>query len=79
MWHYVSGRWSFFGTSALLDPPVSPVTVRALSDLLVLSIPREAFLEVLAEEPAVGYRMLRDHSHRLLESNRDCVETARRE
>ncbi len=70
LWLYVSGPGALVDTSALLDPPVSPVTVRALSDLTVLAISREAFVEVIEEEPAVGYRILQDYSSRLALINR---------
>ena len=59
LWLYVSGPGSMVDTCALLDPPVSPVSINALSDVDVLAVPRSVLVEVIEEEPTVGYQMLR--------------------
>ncbi len=53
LWLYVSGPGTMVDMCALLDPPVSPVSIRALSDVEVLAIPRTDFVEVMRQEPAV--------------------------
>ncbi len=65
LWLYVSGPGTLVDTCALLDPPISPVSIRALTDVEALAIPRAVFMEVMQEEPAVGYEILRNLSSRL--------------
>ena len=79
LWLYVSGPGAIVDTSALLDPPVSPVTVRALSDLTVMAIPRNAFVQMVEEEPAVGYQILQDYCSRLALINRVTLKEASEE
>lgn len=64
-WLYVSGSGAVVDMSAALDPPVSPVTVRALSKVETLAVPRTAFVELIRDGSEVGYRMLQDHCKRL--------------
>ena len=52
---YVSGPGTMVDTSAVLDPPVSPVNVNALTDVETLAIPREVFVHLLQQEPTIGY------------------------
>ena len=59
MWLYVSGPGTIVDMFALLEPPVSPVSVRALSDVDALSIPREVLLDVMKEEASVACEVLR--------------------
>ena len=65
MWLYVSGPGTVVDMCALLDPPVSPVTIRALSDVEALAIPRAQLVAVMEEEPTVGYHILKSVSSRL--------------
>ena len=65
LWLYVSGPGTMVDMCALLDPPVSPVSIRALTDVEVLAIPRAVFLEVMQEEPAMGCEILRSLCSRL--------------
>ena len=51
--------------SALLEPPLSPVSVHALSQVEVLAVPRATFVQLLSEEPAVGYQIFKNLSKRL--------------
>ena len=74
VWLYVSGPGTVVDTCVLLDPPISPVSVRALSDLEVLAIPRAEFLQVIEEEPSVGYDIIRSLCNRLCLINRVLVE-----
>ncbi len=62
---YVSGSGTIVDASALLDPPLSAVSVRALSQVEMLALPRSAFVELLSEEPAVGYRIFKNLFKRL--------------
>ena len=65
LWLYVSGPGTIVDTCALLDPPVSPVTIRALTDVEVLAIPRAAFVKVIRANPDVGYELLQNLCSRL--------------
>jgi len=65
LWLYVSGPGTVVDMCALLEPPVSPVSIRALTDVEALAIPRAEFVEVVQEEPAVGYEILRNLCSRL--------------
>ena len=64
LWLYVSGPGIIVDTCALLEPPVSPVSICALTDVDVLAIPRETFAG-LVQQTAVGYEILRNLSARL--------------
>ena len=65
LWLYVSGPGTVVDMCVLMDPPVSPVSIRALSDVEALAIPREAFVEVMSEETDVGYEILKNYCSRL--------------
>ena len=65
LWLYFSGPGTLVDMCALLDPPISPVSIRALTDVRALVIPRADFLEVIQEEPTVGYEIARNLSSRL--------------
>ena len=65
MWLYSGGPGTTVDVCALLDPPVSPVSVTALSDVEALAIPRPVFADVIADEPAVGYEILQHLASRL--------------
>ena len=58
LWLYVSGPGTMGDMCALLDPPVSPVSIYALTDVEALAIPRSTFVEVMQQEPALGYEAL---------------------
>ena len=60
LWLYISGPGTVVDMSALLDPPESPVSIRALSEVEVLAIPRDQFVEVIEENPDVGYAIMRN-------------------
>ena len=62
---YVSGPGPVVDSCALLDPPVAPISVRTLSDVEVLTIPRETFVRLVSREPTVGYEILQNLSRRL--------------
>ncbi len=65
LWLYVAGPGSLVDVCALLEPPTSPVTTRALTDLEVLAIPRGVFVDVMKEEAAVGFEILQELCSRL--------------
>ena len=52
--------------TALLDPPVSPVSVNALTDVEALAIPRD----LLIEQPSLACKVLRNLASRLAQINR---------
>ena len=62
---YISGPGTVVDMCALLDPPISPVTVRALTDVEVQVIPREGFVQMVKSEPSLGSELLRELSTRL--------------
>ena len=64
-WLYVSGPGTIVDMFALLEPPVSPVSIYALTDVEMLAIPRAAFVEVMQEESALGYEALQSLCTRL--------------
>ena len=70
LWLYVAGPGTLVDVSALLDPPISPVSIRALWDIEVLAIPRDAFADLMKEEASVGYEILQNHCNRLALINR---------
>ncbi len=78
-WLYVSGQGSMVDMCALLDPPVSPLTILALSDLEVLAIPRAEFAQVMQEEPAVGYEVLQDLCARMSMINKVVLKEYRQQ
>ena len=65
LWLYISGPKTLVDTCALLDPPVSPVTIRALTDVEILAIPRVAFVKVMQTHTDVGYELLQNLCSRL--------------
>ena len=70
MWLYFSGPGTVVDMCALLDPPVSPVSIYALTDVEVLAIPRDVFTEVVQAEPVVAYEIVRNLASRLALINR---------
>ena len=70
MWLYVSGPGTLVDMCALLDPPVSPVSIHALTDVEALVIPRATFVDVMQEEVAVSNEILRNLCSRLALVNR---------
>ena len=65
LWLYNAGPGTLVGGYALLDPPISPVTIRAMTDTETLVIPRSALLEVIEAEPLVGFQVLQKVASRL--------------
>ena len=59
LWLYLAGPGTMVDMCALLDPPVAPASVYAVSDVTALAIPREVVLKVLAQAPAVFSDILR--------------------
>ena len=64
-WLSVSGQGTMVDMCALLDQPVSPVTILTLSELEVLAIPKSELMQVMQEESAVGCEIFRDLCTRL--------------
>ena len=65
LWLYVSGPGTVVDMCVLLEPPVSPVSIRTLSDVEVLAVPRAVFVDVMSEETHVGYEILKNYCSRL--------------
>ena len=63
------GRGDFFGEVSLLDGGPRTATVRAVSDLTLLSLCREDFLRFLEQHPKAAVDMLTVQSMRLRETN----------
>ena len=55
----------FFGEMAILDGEPRSATVTAVSDVLVLMIPRAKFLKVLESEPKIALAIMATLTHRL--------------
>ena len=70
MWLYHSGPGTVVDMCALLEPPVSPMTVKALTVIEVLAIPRNTLVDVLEEQPLLASKVLRDLASRLAMINR---------
>ena len=66
LWLYVAGPQSVLDPCALLDPPVSVVTVKALTDVEAIAIPRDVFVKIMRQEPSVGFQVLQDLASRLV-------------
>ena len=64
-WLYRCGPGMLVDMCALLEPPISPVSIYALTDVKALAIPRATFVEVLREESKLGFEMLRHLCGRL--------------
>lgn len=58
--------------SALCDIPRT-ATVRAKGDLLALRIPRESFVNLIAEDPAVALQIIRVLARRVADTTSDLV------
>ncbi len=54
-----------FGEGALLEDAVSPLTIRALGDTVVLTVARHAFLRRVHEDPAFALNIIRKMSSRI--------------
>lgn len=65
LWLYVCGPKSLVDPCALLDPPISPVTIRALTEIETVVIPREVFAGLMLREPSVGYEVMRALASRM--------------
>ena len=70
LWLYHSGPGTVADMCALLEPPVSPVSINALTDVEVLAIPRDVLVEVLLEQPVLACKVLRNLASRLALINR---------
>lgn len=58
VWLYSAGPGTLLDPVALLTPPVLPYSIRALSQVDVVEIPRDCILEAIAAEPRIGYEMM---------------------
>lgn len=54
-----------FGEGALLEDAVSPLTIRALGETVVLTVARHAFLRRVHEDPAFALNIIRKMSSRI--------------
>ena len=59
------GAGAFFGEMAIIDGAARSATVTAVTDIVVLKIPRNKFLAVLAAEPSVALGILITLSRRI--------------
>lgn len=62
---YLSGPGTVVDMCALLNPPVSPASIHALTDVEALAIPRAVFVQVMKEETAVACEVLQHLCTRL--------------
>ena len=54
-----------FGEGALLEDAVSPLTIRAIGETVVLTVARHAFLRRVHEDPAFALNIIRKMSARI--------------
>lgn len=71
----VLGEGDFFGEMAIVEREVRSATVRALSDVRVLTVDKHAFLRRVHEDPSLAYRMVQKMSHRIRELSNELVRT----
>ena len=72
----VLGAEDFFGEMALFDQEVRSATVRALSDVWVLSLEKRSFLQRAHEDPSLAFRLLEGMSQRLRELEQKLIHAA---
>jgi flavin-dependent dehydrogenase len=63
------GEGDFFGEMALFEKEVRSATVRAASDVRVLTIDRKIVLRKIHEDPSLAFRVMQRMSHRIRELN----------
>jgi CRP-like cAMP-binding protein len=64
------GAGSFFGEMAIIDGSPRSATVSAVTDIVVLMIPRTKFLKLLEDEPKVVLALMTTLAQRLREAQR---------
>jgi CRP-like cAMP-binding protein len=58
IWLYSAGPGILLDPIALLTPPVMPYSIRALSQVDLVEIPRDCMAEAIAAEPRVGFETM---------------------
>ena len=64
-WLYVAGPGSIVDLGIFSDPPISPVTTQALSDVKTIAIPRQCWLQELSNQPELMMEIIRRQNERL--------------
>ena len=72
----VLGAEDFFGEMALFGQEVRSATVRALTDVWVLSLEKRNFLQRAHEDPSLAFRLLEGMSKRVQELERQLIHSA---
>jgi CRP/FNR family transcriptional regulator, cyclic AMP receptor protein len=64
------GPSQVFGEMSILDAEPRSASITTLTDLSVLKIQREDFMEILSEKPEISLGIIKVLTHRLREANR---------
>lgn len=59
------GKNDFFGEMAIFEDEVRTATVRAVSEVRVLTIDKKNFLTGIHEDPSLAFRIVETMSHRI--------------
>lgn len=59
----------FFGEMALFEKDVRSCTVKALSDVKVLTLDKRSFYKTIQKDPSLAFRLLKKMSNRLRKMN----------
>ncbi len=60
-----------------LNPAIRAVTVRALSEVRVLTVDQKLLLRRIQEDPSLGFRIIRKLSHRVRELENELLKATR--
>ncbi|MHC4077594.1 MAG: cyclic nucleotide-binding domain-containing protein [Planctomycetota bacterium] len=61
----ILGDGDFFGEMALFDEEIRPATVRALEDVYIFTLERNALLRRVHEDPSMAFRLIENMSSRI--------------
>lgn len=67
------GEQDFLGETAILERGIRSATVRAVSEVRVLTVDKKTFLRRLHEDPSLVFRVLQKMSHRIRKLSTELV------
>ena len=71
------GEGDFFGEMEMFEKEPRAVTVRALSEVRVLTIDQKLLLRRIQEDPSLGFRIIQKLSRRVRELENELINTTR--
>jgi len=71
------GEGDFFGEMELFVKEPRAVTVRALSEVRVLTVDQKLLLRRIQEDPSLGFRIIQKLSHRVRELETELINATR--